>query len=67
MLELQVNSGVIDSISLVMSLVLKEEEEGKRERTDPSSHLSQAIQKVLMKTRDHETKGEMMGMHSPAN
>lgn len=29
MLELQVNSGVIDSISLVMSLVLKEEERGR--------------------------------------
>lgn len=47
--------------------LLSKEEEGKREWKDPASHFSQAIQKVLMKTRDCENKGEMMGIHSPAN
>lgn len=54
MLESQVNSGVLASVCLVSgpSLLLKGEEEGKRERRDPSSHLSQAMQKSL---REPET------------
>lgn len=68
-LELQVNSRVLDALSLVIALSKpqKGEDKGKGERRDPSSHLSNAVQKALTQTRDYEHKGEMIGIHSPAN
>ena len=70
MLELQVNSGVLDALSLVITLSIppKGEDKGKSERRDHhSANLSHVIQKVLPQTRDYEHKGERIEIHSSAN